>query len=61
VDAYVQTGDFVAAKNLTIRIQTRDPQLVPFLCTYWSEQTTLPAGLYESILQKLECVQEESQ
>ena len=57
VDAYVHVGDFVAAENLTSRIQTRDPRLTPFLCTYWSEQTTVPAGLSESLMQKLACVQ----
>ena len=57
VDAYVQTGDFVAAENLTTRIQTRDPRLMPLLCTYWSEQTDLPDGFSESVMQKLACVQ----
>lgn len=57
VDAYLQIGDFVAAEELTIRIQTRDPRLTPLLCTYWSEQTSLPAGFLESMSEKLECVQ----
>ena len=57
MDAYVQTGDFVAAEDLTSRIQTRDPRLTPLLCTYWSEQHALPAGFWESISQKLECEQ----
>lgn len=57
VDAYVQAGDITAAEELSIRTQTRDPRLTPLLCTYWSQQTALPTGLSESLMQKLECVE----
>ncbi|HKY56309.1 MAG TPA: hypothetical protein VJM08_18475, partial [Anaerolineales bacterium] len=55
VDAYVHIGDFTSAEELTLRIQASDPRLIPLLCTYWSGQTTLPAGFLESLSQKLEC------
>jgi hypothetical protein len=57
VDGYVRLGEFPAAEELTTRIQTRDPRLTPLLCTYWSNQTAVPADVRESILQKLECGQ----
>jgi hypothetical protein len=57
VDGYIHIGDFHAAEELTMRIQTRDPRLIPLLCTYWSGQTALPAGFWESISNKLQCEQ----
>jgi hypothetical protein len=55
VDAYVHVGDFTAAEELTIQIQTREPGLTQSLCAYWSTQTDLPAGFLESISQKVRC------
>ena len=55
VDAYVRTGDFSAAEELTSRIQSKDPRLTQFLCTYWAGQPALPTGFKESISQRLSC------
>jgi hypothetical protein len=57
VDTYVKLEDFAAAEKLTDRIKERDPRLTQSLCTYWSGQTAVPADIRESISQKLECSQ----
>lgn len=57
VDAYVRTGNFAAAEEWTNRIHAKDPRLTQILCTYWTGQVGLPAGLKESISQRLMCSQ----
>lgn len=55
VDAYRRMENFSAAEALTSRIQTRDPRLISWLCTYWSGQTSLPADSRASLAEKLAC------
>jgi hypothetical protein len=57
VDAYRRMDDFSEAKELTNRINSRDPRLNATLCVYWSSQTSLPADFSESISQMLACSQ----